>query len=51
MQTLLRDPDHPTGRAAVDYYFIEDDGGLFKTTMEYEPYFCISCKVRSKGPA
>ncbi|KAL5483454.1 POL2 [Sanghuangporus weigelae] len=42
--TLVRDPDHPSGRAAVDFYFIENDGSMFKTTFQYEPYFCISCK-------
>lgn len=25
-QTLLRDDDTPGGKAAVDYYFIEEDG-------------------------
>ncbi|KAI5118298.1 hypothetical protein M0805_003817 [Coniferiporia weirii] len=42
--TLVKDPDHPSGRAAVDFYFIQDDGSMFKTTFQYEPYFCISCK-------
>jgi DNA polymerase epsilon subunit 1 len=42
-QTLLRDPDWPSGRAAVDYYFIQPDGGLFKTTLAYEPYFFLAC--------
>ena len=41
----MKDPDHPSGKAAVDYYFIDNDGGLFKTTFAYEPYFCIACKV------
>lgn len=45
----MKDPDHPSGRAAVDFYFIELDGGLFKTTFQYEPYFCISCKVENKS--
>ncbi|KAK0199787.1 hypothetical protein DFS33DRAFT_1388090 [Desarmillaria ectypa] len=42
--TLLKDPDWPSGKAAVDYYFIQDDGGMFKATYAYEPYFCIACK-------
>ena len=45
-KTVIRDPDHPSGRAAVDFYFIQNDGDLFKTTFQYEPYFCIACKVR-----
>ncbi len=47
VKTLLKDPDWPSGKAAVDYYFIQDDGGMFKATYAYEPYFCIACKVRS----
>ncbi|KAI0057193.1 DUF1744-domain-containing protein [Artomyces pyxidatus] len=41
--TLTKDPDWPGGKAAVDFYFIEDDGGMFKCTYTYEPYFYISC--------
>lgn len=36
---------HSTGLAAVDFYFIQDDGGTFKVTMPYEPYFYLSCRV------
>ncbi|EJD53603.1 DUF1744-domain-containing protein [Auricularia subglabra TFB-10046 SS5] len=43
--TLVKDPDWPTGRAAVDFYFIQDDGGMFKCTYEYDPYFYIACKL------
>ncbi|KAJ3500777.1 hypothetical protein NLJ89_g9640 [Agrocybe chaxingu] len=43
--TLVKDPDWPSGRAAVDYYFIEDDGSMFKATYQYEPYFFIGCKA------
>ncbi|KAF5367571.1 hypothetical protein D9758_003792 [Tetrapyrgos nigripes] len=42
--TLVKDADWPSGKAAVDYYFIQDDGSLFKTTYVYEPYFHIACK-------
>ena len=42
----MKDPDWPGGRAAVDYYFIQEDGRMFKCTMNYEPYFYISCVVR-----
>jgi len=44
-QTLIKDADYPGGKAAVDFYFIQDDGGMFKCTMQYEPYFWIACKV------
>ncbi|KAG8816446.1 DNA polymerase epsilon catalytic subunit [Serendipita sp. 399] len=29
--TTVRSEDWPSGRAAVDYYFIQDDGGMFKS--------------------
>ena len=32
------------GRAGVDYYFLEDDGGSFKATIEYDPYFLIAIR-------
>ncbi|TFY63551.1 hypothetical protein EVG20_g6272 [Dentipellis fragilis] len=41
--TLVKDADWPGGKAAVDFYFIQDDGGMFKCTMTYEPYFYIGC--------
>ncbi|XP_052805264.1 DNA polymerase epsilon catalytic subunit A-like [Mya arenaria] len=30
--------------SAVDYYFVEDDGGRFKATLPYRPYFYVLCK-------
>ncbi|KAH8103388.1 hypothetical protein BXZ70DRAFT_925423 [Cristinia sonorae] len=42
--TLMKDPDYPGGKAAVDFFFIQDDGGMFKCTLQYEPYFYIACK-------
>ncbi|KAJ3528968.1 hypothetical protein NM688_g7921 [Phlebia brevispora] len=42
--TLMKDAEWPGGKAAVDFFFIQDDGGMFKVTMQYEPYFCIACK-------
>lgn len=46
-QTLVPDDSHSGGRAGVDYYFIQDDGGMFKTTLTHEPYFFIACRVRA----
>lgn len=67
---MVKDDVHAGGRAAVDYYFIQDDGGMLcvlpmsetqehilklscsKSTIVYEPYFLIACKVRiSAGSA
>ncbi len=42
--TTIEDKNIPGGRAGVDYYFLEDDGGSFKATVEYDPYFLIAVK-------
>ncbi|KAI2792924.1 DNA polymerase epsilon catalytic subunit A [Penicillium oxalicum] len=42
--TTIQDPNVPGGRAGVDYYFLQDDGGSFKATVEYDPYFLIAVK-------
>ncbi|KAG8873642.1 DNA polymerase epsilon catalytic subunit [Tulasnella sp. 332] len=47
--TLVKDEESPQGRSGVDYYFIQDDGGMFKATMLYLPYFCISCKTGAEN--
>lgn len=40
----LDDDRVPGGRAALDCYFIEEDGQTFKATIEYEPYFLIAVR-------
>jgi DNA polymerase epsilon subunit 1 len=42
--TAIEDERIPGGRAALDCYFIEDDGSTFKATVEYDPYFLIAVK-------
>ena len=42
--TTIEDENNPGGKAGVDFYFIEDDGGTFKATIEYQPYFLIAVK-------
>jgi DNA polymerase epsilon subunit 1 len=42
--TSLEDDKIPNGRAGVDFYFLEDDGGSFKATLEYDPYFLIAIR-------
>jgi DNA polymerase epsilon subunit 1 len=42
--TLLEDEKVLGGRAGVDYYFIDDDGGSFKATVEYDPYFMVAVR-------
>lgn len=42
--TSIEDERFPGGRAGVDYYFIEEDGGTFKATLGYDPYFLIAVR-------
>ncbi|KAK3935118.1 DNA polymerase epsilon catalytic subunit A [Diplogelasinospora grovesii] len=49
--TSIDDPRVPGGggRAALDCYFIEEDGSTFKATVEYEPYFVVACRKGHEG--
>lgn len=42
--TTLPSDEVLDGLAAVDYYFLDEDGGSFKATLNYDPYFFLSCK-------
>ncbi len=42
--TTIEDEKTPGGRAGVDYYFLEEDGGSFKATLEYDPYFLVAVR-------
>lgn len=44
--TSLEDARVPGGggRAALDCYFIEEDGATFKATVAYEPYFLVAAR-------
>lgn len=42
--TSIEDSKNPAGRAAVDFYFLKEDGGTFKATVEYDPYFLIAVR-------
>lgn len=48
--TIVRDGDdsggaaHASGKSAVDFYFIDDDGDSFKVTVPYMPYVLVGCK-------
>ena len=44
-KTLVESSTHAGGLAAVDFYFIQDDGAMFKATIPYEPYFYVTCRV------
>ena len=43
--TTIEDANGSSVRAGVDYYFLEEDGGTFKATVEYDPYFLIAVKL------
>ncbi|KAI4239044.1 MAG: hypothetical protein L6R40_005630 [Gallowayella cf. fulva] len=43
--TSVENEKIPGGCAAVDYYFLEDDGASFKATVQYDPYFLIAVKL------
>lgn len=49
--TSIDDPRVPGGggRAAIDCYFIEEDGATFKATVEYEPYFLVAVRRGREG--
>ncbi|KAH6682482.1 hypothetical protein B0J14DRAFT_498725 [Halenospora varia] len=42
--TTMEDDKIPEGRTGLDCYFIEEDGGTFKATLEYDPYFLVAVK-------
>ncbi|KAJ3012895.1 DNA polymerase epsilon catalytic subunit [Thoreauomyces humboldtii] len=42
--TLAMDGEWPSGKAAADLYFLEEDGETFKATVIYQPYFFVICK-------
>lgn len=42
--TTVEDEKILDGRAALDCYFIEEDGSTFKATLEYDPYFLVAVK-------
>ncbi|CZR64400.1 probable DNA polymerase epsilon, calytic chain POL2 [Phialocephala subalpina] len=42
--TSIEDDKIPEGRAGLDCYFIEEDGGTFRAILEYEPYFLVAVK-------
>ncbi|EPS44616.1 hypothetical protein H072_1405 [Dactylellina haptotyla CBS 200.50] len=43
--TAIEDENNIGGKAGVDFYFIDDEGGSFKATVLYDPYIVIACKV------
>ena len=43
--TMLIDEEKGGQKSAVDFYFLDEEGGGFKATLQYNPHFLIACKV------
>ena len=43
--TMLVDEERGGGqKSAVDFYFLDEEGGGFKAALHYNPYFLVACK-------
>ncbi|KAK9466183.1 hypothetical protein V1512DRAFT_279446 [Lipomyces arxii] len=42
--TLVQEGEGSEGAAAVNFYFLGEDGENFRATLRYDPYFLIACK-------
>lgn len=47
-ETLIRSETAERGLAAVDYYFYDEEGGNFKSTVIFRPYFFVICKPHTE---
>ncbi|KAJ2782430.1 DNA polymerase epsilon catalytic subunit [Coemansia interrupta] len=48
-ETSVADVERNSTISAVDYYFLEADGGSFKCTMAFKPYLYVVCREGSEG--
>jgi DNA polymerase epsilon subunit 1 len=39
--TTIPSEEHLSGYSGVDYYFLDQEGGSFKATLKFDPYFLI----------
>ncbi|KAG2736113.1 hypothetical protein G9P44_000203 [Scheffersomyces stipitis] len=39
--TTIPSDEYLTGYSGVDYYFLDEEGGSFKTTLQFDPYFFL----------
>lgn len=44
----LMSDEAPQGKSAVDFYFLDGEGGYFKSTVQFDPYFYIHCHGREE---
>ncbi|QPG73937.1 hypothetical protein FOA43_001252 [Brettanomyces nanus] len=47
--TTIPNEDIIQGCVGVDYYFLDEEGGSFKVTMPYDPYFLVKCQEGAEG--
>lgn len=41
--TLIQDDESHKQLSAVDYYFLDEEGGSFKVCLQFDPYFLVMC--------
>lgn len=39
--TTIHSADYAGGYSGVDFYFLDEEGGSFKSTLQYDPYFFL----------
>ncbi|ODV85993.1 hypothetical protein CANARDRAFT_220740 [[Candida] arabinofermentans NRRL YB-2248] len=42
--TTIPTADSLAGASGVDYHFLDEEGGSFKATVKYDPYFLLACQ-------
>ncbi|KAJ2231118.1 DNA polymerase epsilon catalytic subunit [Coemansia sp. RSA 518] len=47
--TSVMNSDKQVEQSAVDYYFLEQDGGSFKCTVTFSPYIYLACTLGSES--
>lgn len=49
-QTTLEEKESGNTVAAVNCYFMSQDGSMFKAQVPFSPYFYVQIKVRAPSP-
>lgn len=49
MQSTTLEAKDSSGKAGVDFYFLDGEGDSFKATVLYDPYFLIATKQGKEG--
>lgn len=47
--TTIPSDEYLTGYSGVDYYFLDEEGGSFKVTYQYDPYFFITSSANTES--